>query len=134
MDRAGQLQRQVDELGFAVYGSITLNPPLCGVEATVVELAAAHGAHVVFLPTRGSAADISRDRYISRLLRRLSPSFAGYEAKHAISLLDADGALSGPCREVMDACRDLNLSLATGQPPWRRARPSPPTARQRASG
>ena len=112
-DRAALLQRQAGD-GFTVYGSVTLNPPMGGVSAAVVELAAAHGARVVFLPTWGSAADVSRDGYVSRLLARLSPSFAGYAAKNAVSLLAPSGALAGECREVIDACRGLGLSLATG--------------------
>jgi hypothetical protein len=113
-DRARLLQLQVSDLGFTVYGSITLNPPAGGVCATVVELAAAHGARVVFLPTWGAAADVGRDGYISRLLGQLSPSFPCYAAKSAISLLTPSGALSGQCREVIDACLALGLSLATG--------------------
>ena len=113
-DRAGLLQREAADLGFAVYGSITLNPPMGGVSATAVELAAAHGARVVFLPTWGSAADVGRDGYISRLLGQLSPSFPRYAAKNAISLLAPSGALTGECREAIDACRALDLSLATG--------------------
>ena len=113
-DRAALLQREARDLGFTVYGSITLNPPMGGVSAAVVELAAAHGARVVFLPTWGSAADVGRDGYVSRLLGQLSPSFPGYAAKNAVSLLAPSGALSGECREVIDACRGLGLSLATG--------------------
>lgn len=113
-DRAALLQREAAGLGFTVYGSVTLNPPMGGVSAAVVELAAAHGARVVFLPTWGSAADVARDGYVSRLLGQLSPSFPGYAAKNAISLLTPSGALSGECREVIDACRSLDLSLATG--------------------
>jgi hypothetical protein len=113
-DRASLLQREAGDLGFTVYGSITLNPPMGGVSAAVVELAAAHGARVVFLPTWGSAADVARDGYVSRLLGQLSPSFAGYAAKNAISLLTPSGALSGECREVIDACLSLGLALATG--------------------
>jgi hypothetical protein len=113
-DRAALLQREVADLGFTVYGSITLNPPMGGVSATAVELAAAHGARVVFLPTWGSAADGAREGYISRLLGQVSPSFPGYAAKNAIALLTPSGALTGECREVIDACRSLDLSLATG--------------------
>ncbi len=86
-DRAAFLHREARDLGFSVYGSITLNPPMGGVSAAVVELAAAHGARVVFLPTWGSAADVARGGYISRLLGQLAPSFPGYAARNAISLL-----------------------------------------------
>jgi hypothetical protein len=113
-DRAALLQRAARDLGFTVYGSITLNPPMGGVSATAVELAAAHGARVVFLPTWGAAADVARGGYIAHLLGQLSPSFPGYAAGNAISLLTAAGELTGACREVIDACLSLDLALATG--------------------
>jgi len=113
-DRAGVLQEQVRQLGFTVLGSITLNPPVGGLSATAVELAAAHGARVVFLPTWGSAADIERDGYISRLLASISPSFSGYSRANAIRMLDRTGHLTASAVEVIDACRELGLSLATG--------------------
>jgi Family of unknown function (DUF6282) len=113
-DRARLLQELAAGVGFTVYGSVTLNPVMGGLSATVVELAAAHGARVVFLPTWGSAADVARDGYITRLLGDASPSFRAYSAANAISLLRADGHLSGPATEVIDACRALGLALATG--------------------
>ena len=113
-DRARLLQERSAGLGFTVYGSITLNPVLGGLSATVVELAAAHGARVVFLPTWGAAADVARDGYISRLLAATIPSFGKYAAANAISLLGPGDRLSGAATEVIDACRALGLSLATG--------------------
>jgi len=113
-DRARLLQEQAAGLDFTILGSITLNPAMGGLSATLVELAAAHGARVVFLPTWGSAADVARDGYISRLLASAVPSFREYAAANAISLLAGDGRLSGAAIEVIDACRQLGLSLATG--------------------
>jgi Family of unknown function (DUF6282) len=113
-DRARLLQELAAGIGFTVYGSITLNPVMGGLSATAVELAAAHGARVVFLPTWGSAADVARDGYIARLLAAAAPSFRAYSAANAISLLRADGRLSSATTEVIDACRALGLSLATG--------------------
>jgi Family of unknown function (DUF6282) len=113
-DRARLLQERVAEFGFTVYGSITLNPVLGGLSATLVELAAAHGARVVFLPTWGAAADEARRGYIARLLGAAIPSFEKYAAANAISLLSPDGRLSGAATDVVDACRELGLALATG--------------------
>jgi Family of unknown function (DUF6282) len=113
-DRARLLQERVAELGFTVYGSVTLNPVLGGLSGTLVELAAAHGARVVFLPTWGAAADEARHGYIARLLAAAIPSFEKYATANAISLLAADGRLSGAATEVIDACRELGLALATG--------------------
>jgi hypothetical protein len=111
MDRARRIR---DELGFPVWGSITLNPPAGGLEPRVVELAAAHGARVVFLPTWGAAADFARGGYLAGLLGRLSPAFPAYAARTAIRLCDDNGALTGRARAVIDACHALGLALATG--------------------
>jgi len=100
--------------GFDVHGSITLNPPVGGVEPGVVELAAAHGARVVFLPTWGAAADVERGGYIATRLGRVAPSFGDYAARTAIALCGPDGALTGRTRAVVDTCRALDLALATG--------------------
>ena len=113
-DRARSVQQAMAETGFRVHGSITLNPPVGGLEPSIVELAAAHGARVVFLPTWGAAADVGRGGYISALLGRVAPSFDEYAARTAITLRDPNGALSGRARAVIDACRALGLALATG--------------------
>jgi hypothetical protein len=113
-DRARLLQERAGELGFTIYGSIALNPAMGGLCATLVELAAAHGARVVFLPTWGAAADVARDGYIARLLASAIPSFEKYAAANAISLLTADGRLTSAATEVIDACREHRLALATG--------------------
>lgn len=114
MDRARSVREAMAETGFTVHGSITLNPPVGGLEPSVVELAAAHGARVVFLPTWGASADTARDGYIAMLLGRISPSFGEYNARTAITLRDTTGTLSGRARAVVDACRALGLALATG--------------------
>lgn len=109
-DRARAVQ---EATGFTVHGSITLNPPVGGLEPVAVELAAAHGARVVFLPTWGNAADVARGGYIATLLGRIAPSFDEYAARTAVRLLDGP-RLSGRAREVVDACREHDLALATG--------------------
>jgi Family of unknown function (DUF6282) len=113
-DRARLLQERAAGLDFTILGSITLNPAMGGLSATLVELAAAHGARVVFLPTWGAAADVARDGYITRLLTSAVPSIRDYAAANAISLLAGDGRLTGAATEVIDACRELGLSIATG--------------------
>jgi len=113
MDRANLLRDQLAHRSFAVFGSVTLNPPVGGLEAAVVELAAAHDARVVFLPTWGARADAERGGYIPMLLERHSSRFPDYLARQAIPIAE-DGRLTGAAREVVDACRDLGLALATG--------------------
>jgi hypothetical protein len=114
MDRAGLIRDSLTDIDFEVYGSITLNPPAGGVSVTVVELAASHDAKVIFLPTWGSAADVARGGYIPDRLTLSAPSFPRYASAHAISLTDGNGSLTGAVREALDACRALDLSVATG--------------------
>lgn len=114
MDRAGMIRDALTDIDFDVYGSITLNPPAGGVSVTVVELAASHDAKVIFLPTWGNAADVARGGYIPDRLALVASSFPPYATSHAIRLTDGNGALTGAVREVLDACRALDLSVATG--------------------
>lgn len=114
MDRAALLQESFDPAEFAVFGSITLNPSTGGVDPATVELAAAHGAKVVFLPTWGAAADVARGGYIPMLLGRAAPDFPRFQHAHAISVLDGDGRLTGELTAVMDVCAESGLLLATG--------------------
>jgi hypothetical protein len=114
MDRAGLIRDGLTDIDFEVYGSITLNPPAGGVSVTVVELAASHDAKVIFLPTWGSAADVARGGYIPGRLTLAAPTFPPYVSANAISLTDGNGTLTGAVRDVLDACRALDLSVATG--------------------
>jgi len=122
MDRAGMIRDALADIDFDVYGSITLNPPAGGVSVTVVELAASHDAKVIFLPTWGNAADVARGGYIPDRLTLVAPSFPPYASSHAISLTDGNGQLTGAVREVLDACRALDLSVATGHASLRESR------------
>ena len=121
-DRARSLRESMAGTGFTVHGSITLNPPAGGLEPAVVELAAAHGARVVFLPTWGSAADLGRGGYIPTLLGRIAPSFGEYAARTPIALCEPDGSLSEPHaggdRRVPDARSRAGdrARLARGEP------------------
>lgn len=112
-DRASLLRELAGD-GFVVHGSVTLNPVLGGATATTVELAAAHGAKVIFLPTWGAWADVQRDGYIATLLRQVAPSFDRFVAERAVRFVEGNGNLTGTAREVIDACAGLGLSLATG--------------------
>jgi hypothetical protein len=112
-DRARAVTEALAGTGFTAHGSITLNPPVGGLEPGVVELAAAHGARVVFLPTWGAAADTARDGYITRLLGRIAPSFPEFNSRTAIEIAPG-GSLTGRARAVIDACHALGLALATG--------------------
>ncbi|HWL01347.1 MAG TPA: DUF6282 family protein [Microbacteriaceae bacterium] len=114
MDRARAIQREFDPAEFTVFGSITLNPPAGGISAASVELAAAHGARMVFLPTWGAAADVERAGYISRLLDGLVDDFAAYARSNAQSAIGEDGRLTREAATIVAICADRDLTLGTG--------------------
>jgi len=113
-DRAAVIQREFDPEEFAVFGSITLNPPTGGLSPASVELAAAHGARMVFLPTWGAAAEAARSAYISRLLEGIVGRFAEFPSGSALSVLDDGGRLSPDARSIVSICLDHGMTLGTG--------------------
>ncbi|GAA2176025.1 DUF6282 family protein [Agrococcus versicolor] len=114
MDRAALVQRDLGDTPFDVLGSITLNPQVGGISPTAVGWAADHGAQVVFMPTWGASADVERWGYISRLLERQTATFAEYARAHAISALDARGALRPEVADTIAVCAERGLLLGTG--------------------
>jgi hypothetical protein len=113
-DRAAAIQSSFDPARFRVFGSITLNPPAGGLSPASVDLAAAHGARMVFLPTWGAAADVARGGYISRLLEGIVADFGRFAADSALSAVDGDGMLRPEVRTIMALCAEHDLTLGTG--------------------
>lgn len=113
-DRAAAVQEAFDPEEFRVFGSITLNPPAGGLSPASVELAAEHGARMVFLPTWGAAADVARGGYISRLLGGIVGGFADYAVAEAITVTDERGRLLPAARAIVGICADRGLTLGTG--------------------
>ena len=113
-DRAAAIQREFDPAEFRVFGSVTLNPPAGGISPASVELAAAHGARMIFLPTWSAAADVARGGYISRLLGGIVTGFEQFASDTALSALDGSGGLSRDIRAIIEICADRDLTLGTG--------------------
>jgi len=113
-DRAQAIQREFDPAEFLVCGSITLNPPTGGISPASVELAAAHGARMVFMPTWGAAADVARGGYISRLLDGIVADFGPFARGSAQSAIGEDGRLTAAAATIVSICADRDLTLGTG--------------------
>lgn len=114
MDRAMLVHRALEDTGLVTLGSITLNPQVGGVDPTIVQWAADHEARVVYMPTWGAKADVERWGYISRLLELQTPGFRDYATANAISVVDADGALTTRAEDAVRAAADRGLLVATG--------------------
>ena len=113
-DRAALIQREFDPDEFAVFGSITLNPPTGGLSPASVRLAAAHGARMVFLPTWGAAAEAARGGYIPRLLDGILGGHTEFPGSTALSVLGDDGRLCADARSIVSICLDQGMTLGTG--------------------
>lgn len=114
MDRAAAIQGSFDPARFRVFGSITLNPPAGGLSPASVDLAAAHGARMIFLPTWAAAADVARGGYISQLLEGIVDGFAQFAAGNALSVVDGEGMLRPEAAAIVSLCAEHDLTLGTG--------------------
>lgn len=102
-----------------VIGSITLNPPVGGLNPLAVELAAQMGAKVVWMPTWSARHDPPRH---SIFLERMRPWVGSLETldvtgADAITVLDDVGALLPDVLRILDICRDYDLTVASGHLP-----------------
>jgi sugar phosphate isomerase/epimerase len=85
------LQRTVE--GVELFGAITLNPAVGGINPSAVEVSARLGARVVWMPTLYARSERRQD---------------------GIAILDDGGALLPAVRDVLALVRQYNLVLGTG--------------------
>jgi hypothetical protein len=110
----GELHPELD-----VFGSITLNPPVGGLDATSVEMAAQMGARIVWFPTWSAKQDPPKH---SITIERMTPYLSTFsperaQREDAISVVDADGALTARARAVLEVCRTYGVTVASGHLP-----------------
>ena len=91
-----------------VFGSITLNPQVGGLDATSVEMAAQMGAKIVWFPTWSAKQDPPKHSITIERMRPYLSTFSAERAQRddAISVVDADGALTARARAVRLAIRN----------------------------
>jgi Family of unknown function (DUF6282) len=108
-DRVASLRPQVSDI--EIVSTITLNPVAGGLDPYVVDLAARHGARVLYLPTWGAR----HDRLVGGLSARLS-KVLGWDlpVECGISLIDEKGELSAPARAVLDVADSHGMTVFTG--------------------
>lgn len=102
-----------------IFGSITLNPPVGGINATSVEMAAQMGARIAWFPT-WSAKQVPPKHSIT--LARMEPYLTTLAAERAqredaLSVVDADGALTAEARAVVEVCAAYGVTVASGHLP-----------------
>jgi hypothetical protein len=101
-----------------IFGSITCNPTVGGLNPLSVEVAAQTGARLVWMPTWSAAQDpphpsIFRDR----MRPYLSTLDSDPDAAADIRVLDENGELTRATRRIVELCARYDLTLATGHLP-----------------
>jgi hypothetical protein len=117
MAAAVSLQELHPEL--EIFGSITLNPTAGGLNATNVEIAAQMGARIAWFPTWSAKQDPPKH---SITLERMVPYLTTLSAERAqredaLSIVDADGALTADARAVVEVCSTYGVTVASGHLP-----------------
>ena len=116
MDRAFQLNERLASDAFTVYSSIVLNPIAGSLLPMSVDVAAAHGAKLVYLPTWGCCHDHEQRGTVRKAI--IEPQFPtivkALDEHGALSMLDDAGNLRAEVHEIIALCRDKRLTLCTG--------------------
>ncbi len=99
-----------------IYGSITLNTVVGGLDPLSAEIAGECGAKVVFMPTWTSKNDRSRGGiYTRRMRQRLSEldnSF--HRTGEGLTVLDENGELLDAAIDIIKICSKYDMVLASG--------------------
>jgi hypothetical protein len=113
---AHMLRAEFPEL--EVFGSITLNPTVGGINPVSVEIAAQSGAKVVWMPTWSALQDPPHPSiYRERMAIHLETLGTDGSSIPDLGILDADGGLSATTRRVVELCARYDVTIATGHVP-----------------
>jgi len=101
--------------GIKVFGSITLNDVVGGINPLAVQIAAESGAKVVFMPTWSAKNDRNKgSKYIERMRPFVSTIDAAVEGKSGLTVLDSQGKLIPEVKEIIKICKQYDLVLGSG--------------------
>jgi hypothetical protein len=113
VERANLVRRVVQ--GIEVFGGITLNHPMGGLNPLAVEIAGELGGKVVWMPTWGSKNDLSKSQfYLNRMkayVRTLNQTVPGPDS--GIEILEG-GKLKSVVKEIIQIARDHKMFISSG--------------------
>jgi hypothetical protein len=96
-------------LGIDIYGGITLNNTVGGLNPMAVAVAIENGARVVWFPTWSAKNDIEKGGYSHRVA-----SVYGKVPPPYLTVLDAEGRLLPEVIEIISSIAKHDVALATG--------------------
>jgi hypothetical protein len=118
-------------LGVRVFGSITLNYAVGGIDPLAVQIAAESGAKVVFMPTWCSKNDMSKGaRYVDRMRPYVTTIDEAMKDKPGLTVVGGDGELIPEVHAILALCRQYGLVLGSW-PPVHRGEPEAVQAARR---
>lgn len=97
-----QLLRQIYTSSTEIYGSLSLNWSVGGLNPYAVESAARMGAKMVWLPTREAVSSIEM------------AGLGDYRPREALRVLDAEGKPLASLMAVLEVARSYGLPVSTG--------------------
>jgi hypothetical protein len=113
VERANLVRRVVE--GIEVFGGITLNHPVGGLNPLAAEVAGELGGKAIWMPTWSSKNDLSKSQfYLNRMkayIRTLSQIVPGPEA--GIEIVDG-GKLKPVVKEIVQIARDHKMYVSSG--------------------
>ncbi len=100
--------------GFQVFSSITLNISSGGLNPWALEMAAAQGARVVWMPTWSSVNALKAERGVGYRIKKHVPSLQYLGPKDGLSILDATGQVLEEVKEILAIAQKNGLVVSTG--------------------
>lgn len=113
-ETAGLAQTASDETGFLVFGSISLNLSVGGLNVHAVDSALKLGAKIVWLPTLHAPIFIDYFKQKKDNLQHLSTELNALSDIQGIYLLNDDGNLKEELYPIFDLIAKADAILATG--------------------
>jgi hypothetical protein len=101
--------------GLEIFGGITLNHSIGGLNPLAVEVAAELGGKVVWMPTWGSKNDLSHSRFYLTRMSQYIRSVAGVVPgpEEGIEII-AGGKLKPVVGEIIQIARDHGMAISSG--------------------
>jgi hypothetical protein len=101
--------------GLEIFGGITLNHTIGGLNPMAVEVAAELGGKVVWMPTWGSKNDLSHSRfYLTRMSQYIRSAAAAVPGPEEGIEIVAGGKLKPVVAEIIQIARDHGMAISSG--------------------
>lgn len=101
--------------GVKVFGSITLNYVVGGINPLAVQIAAESGAKVVFMPTWSSKNDMDKGKhYFDRMRPYITTIDSATKNLPGLKVTDDNGELIPEAEEILRLCKQYDLVLGSG--------------------